>query len=145
MSFVLISCWTTQSDPEGNNYYPTYTKDLEDSTQVIDLTYISWACQCANWVTETDLKNSQENGDTLANKAVFIEPADSLIQLPDTLGYSGDLIRFTGQFYKNKGYPKKYPITEMQVDMARVFRYSKFEVLRSNYSDFLSDSSLESN
>jgi len=145
LGFAFISCQTKNPNSHETNYYPTYTKDLEDSVQTIDLMYIVWGCQCAEWVTEMDYKNALDNGDTLVNKAVFVEPADSLIQFPDTLVNSGDLIRFTGQFYKDKGYPKKYPVTEMQVDKARVFRYSRYEVLRSNYGDIISDPTSKQN
>jgi hypothetical protein len=112
---------------------------VEDTVRTLELSYIAWACQCANWATEADLKKAQDDSETLADKSIFIESADSTLDLPDTLGYSGDLIRFTGQFYKDKGYPKKYPRTEMKVDKAQVFRYTKYQVLRSNYRDFVSD------
>ena len=139
--FLLFACSSDTQKPEDklNEYYPTYTNDLEDTIRTLDLTYIAWACQCANWATESDFKKAQEDGDKLADKSIFVEPADSTWELPDTLGYSGDLIRFTGQYYKDKGYPKKYPKTEMQVDKAKVFRYTKYQVLQSNYRDFISD------
>jgi hypothetical protein len=139
--FLLLACSsdTSKSNNDSDDYYQTYTKDLEDTVRSLDLTYIAWACQCANWATEADFKKAQDDGDKLADKSVFIESADTSVELPDTLGYSGDLIRFTGQFYKDKGFPKKYPKTEMPVDKSKVFRYTKYQVLRSNYRDFISD------
>jgi hypothetical protein len=134
---ILFSC---RSEPVDNRkeetetlFYPTNTKDLEDSVKVIELTYIGFFCQCANWITENDYTN---HNDSLQNHSIFIEPIEPTSKLPDTLGYPGDLIRFTGKFYKDKGYPKNYPITEMQVEKARVFRYDNYEVLCSNYSDY---------
>lgn len=118
-------------------YYSTQTKDLEDTTRILDLSYIAWGCECANWATEADINKLHDDGDKLADKSIFIEPADSSLELPDTLGYSGDLIRFIGQFYKDKGYPKQYVKTEQKVDKAKVFRYTKYEILRSNYRDFI--------
>jgi len=140
-SLFLFACSsnTSKLKEDKAGYYPTYTKELEDTTRTLDLTYIAWACQCANWATEADIKKSQDDGDKLADKSIFIEPADNALELPDTLGYSGDLIKFTGQFYKDKGYPKKYLKIEMQVDKAKVLRYTKYQVLRSNYRDFVSD------
>ena len=139
--FLLLACSSdpSKSRSSSDDYYPTYTKDLEDTVRSLDLTYIAWACQCANWATEADIKKAQDDGDKLADKSFFIEPADTSVELPDTLGYSGDLIRLTGQFYKDIGYPKKYPKAEMQVDKSKVFRYTKYQVLRSNYRDFISD------
>ena len=141
----LLACTsdTSKSNDDGDDYYPTYTNELEDTVRTLDLTYIAWACQCANWATEPDLKKAQDDGDKLADKSIFVEPKDSLLALPDTLGYSGDLIRFTGQFYKDKGYPKKYPKTEMQVDKSKVLRYTKYQILRSNYRDFVSDTAIK--
>jgi len=139
--FLLLACSsdTSKSKIKNGDYYPTYTKDLEDTVRALDLQYVAWACQCANWATETDIKKAEDHGNKLADKSIFVEPADNLVELPDTLGYSGDLIRFTGQFYKDKGYPQKYPKTEMRVDKSKVFRYTKYQVLRSNYINFVSD------
>ena len=139
--FLLLACSsdTSKSKIKNGDYYPTYTKDLEDTVRTLDLQYVAWACQCANWATEADIKKAEDHGNKLADKSIFVEPADNLVELPDTLGYSGDLIRFTGQFYKDKGYPQKYPKTEMRVDKSKVFRYTKYQVLRSNYINFVSD------
>ena len=139
--FLLLACSsdTSKSKIKNGDYYPTYTKDLEDTVRALDLQYVAWACQCANWATEADIKKAEDHGNKLADKSIFVEPADNLVELPDTLGYSGDLIRFTGQFYKDKGYPQKYPKTEMRVDKSKVFRYTKYQVLRSNYINFVSD------
>ena len=34
---------------------------LEDKTQTLELTYIAWACDCANWSTKEDLEKYSEN------------------------------------------------------------------------------------
>jgi hypothetical protein len=147
MKFVVVifiifqfACSQTSSKPKLKatdiEYYPTYTIHLEDTLRTLELTNTAWACQCANWGTAADIKRFEENKVKLADTYIFIEPADISLELPDTLGYQSDLIRFTGQFYKEKGYPKNYPKTEMEVDTARVFRYTKFEVLKSNYNNY---------
>lgn len=120
VAFVfLISC-------SGNN-------ELEEKEQIIELSYIAWGCDCANWATLEDIKKYHDNiGDTLAGLSVFIEPADESLILPDTLAYQGDIIKFTGQFYKGKGFPKEYKSFE-NPEKSRVFRYTKYEVLESNY------------
>jgi len=132
----FLSCNTEKQKENGIDYYPTYTKELEDTIRTIDLTYIAWACQCAEWTTMADISRYQDTG-KLSEHTIFIEAADSTLELADTLGYSGDFIRFTGQFYKDKGYPKNYPKTEMQVDKAKVFRYTKYEILESGYKNFI--------
>lgn len=79
------------------------SKELEGNTQTVELVYIAWACDCANWATPNDIEKFRENEDSLAKRSAFIEPADKTLNLPDTLGYNGDVIKFTGQFYAGKG------------------------------------------
>ncbi len=93
-SIFLLAC-----NPGGN--------ELEEKEQTIKLSYIAWTCDCANWATPEDIEKFYDNiGDSLAHLSIFIEAADSSLTLPDTLGFGGDLIRFTGRFYKKKGFQK---------------------------------------
>ena len=96
-----------------------------------------WACECANWAT-LDVIEKYE-GDSLASHCVFVEPADSSLILSDTLGYTGDIVQFIGQYYVDKGYPKDYIKGEQQVDKAKVFRYTSFKIIKSNYSQSIAD------
>jgi len=108
---------------------------LNEKVETVELIYIAWACDCANWAIKDDLINYSENiGDSLANYCLFVEPANQSLKLPDTLGYSGDVIRFTGQFYKEKGFPKDY-ISFENPDEARIFKYSDYKVVKSNYGE----------
>jgi len=138
---MFFSCVDRSSTTKKHeqSFYPTYTKNLEDRTHTLELMYIAFFCQCANWATPLDIDKYQDTG-ILSDHSIFVEPADSTLALPDTLGYSADIIKFTGQFYREKGYPEKYPKTEMKANKARVFRYNKFEIVRSNYREFVNDS-----
>lgn len=101
--------------------------------QTVQLSSISWACDCANWIEpDTAAKYEKSGADTLADHCVFIEPADSSLQLPDTLGYNNDVIVFTGQYYEHKGFPKDQYSNE-PVDKARVFRYSSYKIIESHH------------
>ena len=137
--FLLIACMDGPNSTK-RKFYPTYTKYLEDTIRSLDLEYIAWACACANWATPSDIDRYNDSG-KLEDHSIFVEPADSTLILPDTLGYSADIIKFTGQFYKEKGYPKNYERTEEPVSKARVFRYMKYQVIRSNYRDYTTDTS----
>jgi hypothetical protein len=121
--------------PEPPKLHPTYTGELEDTILTLDLSYVAFACQCANWVKANEHQKYQKSRG-LAERSMFVEPSDSTLDLPDTIGYSGDVIRFTGQFYEEKGYPKNYPVTEMKPDRAKVFRYKKYKILSSGYVNF---------
>jgi len=61
------------------------------------------------------------------------------VALPDTLGFTGDIVQFTGQYYLNKGFPKGYRRTEEPVDKAKVFRYTAYKIIKSNYRESISD------
>ncbi len=113
------------------------TNELEEKEQTIELSYIAWACDCANWATVENIYKYNDNfGDTLSDLSVFIEPANESLKLPDTLGYNGDVIKFTGRFYKNKGFPKDYQSFE-NPKKARVFQYIKYQIIESNYKNTL--------
>ena len=112
------------------------TKGLESNTQTIELEYIAWACDCANWATPKDIEKFSGKEDSLAQRSVFIEPTDKVLQLPDTLGYNGDRIQFTGQFYVNKGYPEDYE-SEQKPEKAKVFRYTGYTVIKSNHKEMI--------
>jgi len=123
LTLVFASC---SSDRKG---------ELEGKVSTLELTYIAWACDCANWATKEDLKKYSDNiGDTLADQSIFVEPANQSLELPDTLGWSNDIIKFTGQFYNKKGFPKDYQSNE-DPEKARVFRYTQYEVVKSNYRE----------
>ena len=116
---------------------PVYTEknSLIDNVKTIELTYIAWACDCANWATKEDLIMYSENiGDSLAKRCIFIEPANEQITLPDTIGYGNDVVRFTGQYYNKKGFPKDYDFFG-EPEKARIFRFTKYEILKSNYGE----------
>ncbi|OQP60705.1 hypothetical protein A3860_32415 [Niastella vici] len=119
------------------------SNSLEEKEQTLELSYIAWACDCANWATSEDIqKYNDTEEDALAEQSIFIEPADKSLILPDTLGYSMDIIKFTGHFYKKKGFPKEYSSQE-KPDKARVFRYTKYQVIRSNYRESKIDTSAQ--
>lgn len=124
--FLLLSC-------------SRKSNKLDAKVQTIELHYITWACECANWAIASDIAKYYDNvGDTLANLSIFIEPADSYITLPDTICYNGDIVRFTGQFYMNKGYPINFK-SDQRPDKARVFRYTEYKIIKSNYRESIND------
>ena len=77
---------------------------------------------------------SENIDDSLAKRCIFIEPANEQITLPDTIGYGNDVVRFTGQYYDKKGFPKDYDFFG-EPEKARVFRFTKYEILKSNYGE----------
>ena len=105
---------------------------LEREKQTIDLMYVTFACECANWIPTDKVQYLNNPSLDLSDYSIFIEPAYTNLVLPDTLGYNGDIIRFTGQFYLRKGFPKGYKSVQFP-DKAHVFRYTEYKVIKSNH------------
>ena len=82
-------------------------KELEKE-QNIELTYIAWACKCANWATKNDIDEYQDFEDKLAEKCVYIEAVNTEVEFPDSLIKFNTKVLFKGNFYKNKGFPKGF-------------------------------------
>jgi len=97
-----------------------------------------WACGCANWATQDIITRYQDTG-KLSDHCAFIEPVDTSLILPVTIGYSGDIVQFTGQYYIDKGYPIGYIKGEEQVNKAQVFRYTSYKIIKSYYRQNLVD------
>jgi hypothetical protein len=123
------------TQPVDTSVRITYTNKNNPLTKEIltlKLFYIQWSCGCANWITFSDIKKYGHDD----KYCIFVEPADSTLNLPDTIGYHGDIVKFTGQFYKEKNYPEGYVQTEEDVEKAKVFRYIKYQILHSNSKNY---------
>lgn len=134
----MSSCYDSKkSDRDEIEYYPKTTFTLEDSIITVNLSYIMWACECPNWAITENLNQYQENG-TLGMECFYIEPASVELTLPDTIGYHDEVL-FTGQFYKEQGYPKNYRKTEQDASKAKVFRYTSYKIIISNHRNILNE------
>ena len=109
----------------------TYTA-CQDKIQTLELQYIPWSYEGGNWATTDDISKYHDTA-SLAEHSIFLEPADQTLILPDTLGYSDDIVQFTGQFYTEKSIQKNDAKNGQVVGKAKVFRYTSFKVIKSNY------------
>jgi hypothetical protein len=101
-----------------------------EKEQNIELTYIAWACECANWATKNDILKYQDFEDRLAEKCVFIESANNNVQVPDSLIRNNTRISFKGNFYKSKGFPKGFD-SKQNPEKAKVFRYYEYKIINN--------------
>ena len=97
------------------------SNELEAEIQTIQLQNFGGNGECSNWVTSSDVAKFNDVSDRLADNLIAIESSNPNKVLPDTLGYSDDIIKFTGRFYKNNyGYSKTCK-TRMYIDKGRIF------------------------
>ena len=121
------------------DFTPTANNNLEPRIYNLNLERVMISCACAHWAPLEDIRKREKHESDSSDIYMFIEPANPDLELPDTLAYGSDIIQFTGQFYMKKTYPKGYDAAEEPVEKARVFRYTKYKVLHSNYREAVSE------
>jgi hypothetical protein len=94
------------------------------------LEYIVWGCACANWITPSERLKFKNTG--LAKHCIFIEPANSALNLSSTFNAETEKIKVTGQFYVREDYPQGTEQMEEHLDKAKVFRYTKLKILKKH-------------
>ncbi|QNR23827.1 hypothetical protein [Croceimicrobium hydrocarbonivorans] len=106
-----------------------YSYQLEEEKDSLDLSYIFWACACANWLEVS--KFPKTKGEEIqAEDCLFIEAVSAQNLLPDSLHNSQQTIRFYGSFYQHPGISRDYKKpTSQKPEAARVFRYDSFKIV----------------
>jgi hypothetical protein len=107
-----------------------YPKNLSSEKETIEVTYVRWACACANWLPTEFADADIETQET---ECIFIEAANKDLIVSDSIidKYSRTIkLRLTGSFYNDKGISRTYESPTSQIpDNARVFRYTTMEIL----------------
>ncbi len=124
-----------------------YSKVISDSTNILtnkvenlEVEYTVWGCACPQWIQSKD----NANNDTTKNYLklhFYIEPADKSLELPIYFDAFRHRLKITGQFYQRKDYPQGTIEMEEPMPKAKVFRYSKIEIIDN--PNFKSDSKVE--
>jgi hypothetical protein len=131
MKFIIIICVSFLFSCSCNS------NELEDDIQTIQLQNFGGLGECSNWVESSDVVKFNDVSDKLAEHLIAIESSNPNQLLPDTLGYSDDIIKFTGKFYKNNfGYSKTCR-NRTFIEKGRVFKYTAYEVIKSHYHDYV--------
>lgn len=101
--------------------------ELDNSLIKVKVTYIAYACECANWrIIEY---NSIDVHDSI-EEDIFLEALNPKKELPLNCFQIGKTIELSGRFYKRKGFPKDYINSEQQPEKARVFQYESYKIIR---------------
>lgn len=128
----------TLSHLETTNKYQKVISDstnvLEQSIHTLELEFILWGCACPNWISKAE-RIECENNDSkrIIDYCIFIEPADVSLKEPDsTFQFGEENILVTGSFYVKKDYSKGTVEQEEPLPKARVFRFTKIEIVPKN-------------
>jgi hypothetical protein len=79
-------------------------------------------------------KYQNQGGDSLADHCMYVEQWIHHWSCRIRLDIHMMLWKFTGQFMKRKAFPKGYRSIEMP-DKAKIFRYTHYEIVQSNYGE----------
>ena len=117
---VLFQCSCSSNQP----------KQLSGKIETLDVMYINWACDCADFIEQGRYIDNEPNDEDL----FFIEPAHDSLKIPDeyfSTGHFDYYLRLSGQFYVDKGIPDSYEQkTPEKPEKARVFRYDSYELIK---------------
>jgi len=125
LTLIFGLIWLTSCDNQ-----PT---KLSGKTETIEVSYINWACDCADFI-ETKFYAGNSEYEAKEEDCIFIEPANPNIKIPENYfekGHFENHLKLTGQFYIDKGVPNTYERkTPEAPEKAKVFRYVKFELVK---------------
>lgn len=113
-----------------------YSKIISDSTnkltgkiEKIEVTYTVWGCACPQWIeTKNTIKQNDEKTKYI-DYHFYLEPDNKKLELPIYFDAFRHIVRIEGQFYENKDYPHGTIEMEEKMPKAKVFKYSKLEVI----------------
>ena len=138
---TLSSCGQTRTEQKPDNKElqkqteKKYTKVISDSTNILtdkienlEVSYHVIGCACPNWIRTRD-EESTYTTKTIKDFYFYIEPADKTLELPIYFDAFRHSLKITGQFYQRKDYPQGTIEMEEPMPKAKVFRYTKNEVI----------------
>ena len=140
-SLTLVSCGQiktkqkSEKEKQQDKSELKYTKIISDSTnkltdkiENLEIEYTVWGCACPNWIQTKD-NNETDPTKSYLKLHFYIEPADKTLELPIYFDAFRHRLKITGQFYEREDYPQGTIEMEEKMPKAKVFRYSKIEVI----------------
>lgn len=109
-----------------------YPYSLSDTEKVIEVYYVNYACDCPQWIELKFSKNNPEY-ETNENDCIYLESENPQLQIVEdefVEDYFLKKLRLTGHFYTDIGISRTYYSEFEKPDPARVFRYSKIEIIK---------------
>jgi hypothetical protein len=149
----LASCGQTHTKKQSDKIEQQiqtekkYTKVISDPTnkltnkvENLEVSYHIIGCACPNWIRAKD-EISTDTNKAFKDIYFYIEPADSTLEIPIYFEPYRHIVKVTGQFYEREDYPQGTIEMEEPMPKAKVFRYTKLEVI--NNPNFKSESKIE--
>ena len=135
---TIVSCGQTKNEQQKpkQKIEHKYHKVISDSTnrlsgkiENIEVKYIVWGCACPQWIKTKDLEIKDTTVEFF-DKHFYIEPVDNTLKYPIYFDLFRHNIMLQGQFYQRKDYPQGTIELEEPMPKAKVFRYTKIEVIQ---------------
>ncbi len=105
-------------------------KKLSKNQETISVTYINWACDCADFI-KTNEELYLNDGSIDKNKLFFLEGEKDKLNLKLSEYIDSNRkksLKVTGSFYEDLGIPKNYELkTPEKPEKALVFKFHKIE------------------
>lgn len=127
---VLVGCVVLYNSTNLRLLPIDHAHDLSPQKEIIEVSYINWACDCAEW----KVSGEEIPEDSLEHYSIFIEGSESnnRYELTDLADNCWPVkMKLTGRYYLDKGISRDYDVMHEKPDKARVFRYDQFEILET--------------
>lgn len=129
ITLVAVGTLSFLAYANNNIMFWEFPKNLSNKTETIEVTYVMWACACANWLP---LPRTHPESEIKDSECIFIEAATENLIVPDSFytDYLSKKVRLTGSYYTDKGISRTYEMpTSQRPEKAKVFRYTEIEIL----------------
>ncbi len=138
---ITVSCGQTMTSEKVNKNNKKivknkYTKIISDSTnkltnkiEKLEVQYTVWGCACPQWINIKDTIKQNNEKTKYIDFHFYLEPADKSLELPIYFDPIRHFVKVEGQFYEKKDYPQGTIEMEEPMPKAKVFRYSKYEII----------------
>ncbi|WP_113635884.1 hypothetical protein [Nubsella zeaxanthinifaciens] len=138
---ITVSCEQTIKSEKVNKTEKkivenNYSKIISDSTNKLtnkiekfEVQYRVWGCACPQWIKTKDTIKQNEEKTKYIDFHFYLQPADKSLELPIYFDAFRHFVKVEGQFYENKDYPQGTIEMEEPMPKAKVFRYTKYEII----------------
>jgi len=143
-SLTIMSCGQNKTkndiNKENRKKEPEkkYSKIISDSTnkltgkiEKLEVAYTVWGCACPQWIKTKDTVKQNDSTTAYIDYHFYLEPANKDLKLPTHFNAFKHIAKIEGEFYEKKDYPQGTIEMEEKMPKAKVFRYTKIEVIKA--------------